>query len=57
MALYDTSAFTESSHYFIYPVWSQGEHRWINLTFTEYQSWLTRPDLDPGEFAAGEVAS
>jgi len=26
-------------------------------TFNKYQAWLTRPDLDPAEFASGEVAS
>jgi hypothetical protein len=27
------------------------------MTFIEYQAWLARPDLDPAEFASGEVAS
>jgi len=41
----------------IYSAWSEREHRWVTMTFDEYQAWLTRPDLDPVEFASDEVAS
>ena len=34
-----------------YTAWSQRKHRWVGMTFKEYQAWLTRPDLDPAEFA------
>jgi hypothetical protein len=57
MAPYDTSASTEPPPYSSYRAWSQQEYRWIGLTFDEYQAWLTRPDLDPTEFADGVVAS
>ncbi len=40
-----------------YRAWSDREHRWLGMTFDEYQAWLTRPDLDPAEFTIGEVAS
>jgi len=48
---------TEPPPYSTYRAWSQRERRWLGLTFGEYQAWLTRPDLDPAEFAAGEEAS
>jgi len=54
---YDAAMLTESPPYSSYRVWSQRERRWLALTFDEYQAWLTRPDLDPAEFASGEVAS
>ena len=40
-----------------YPAWSEREHRWVAMTFVEHRAWLTRPDLDPAEFASGQVAS
>ena len=52
----DTSVSPESSAP-EYRVWSQRELRWMAMTFIEYQAWLTRPDLDPAEFASGEVVS
>jgi hypothetical protein len=48
---------TDPPPYSCYRVWSQRERRWLGLTFNEYQAWLARPDLDPAEFADGEVAS
>jgi|GEM_PF-4254073 len=41
----------------IYSAWSEREHRWVAMTFDEHQAWLARPDLDPVEFASGELAS
>ncbi len=41
----------------IYSAWSERERRWVAMTFYEHQAWLARPDLDPVEFASGEVAS
>ena len=40
-----------------YRAWSERERRWVAMTFNGYQAWLTRPDLDPAEFASREVAS
>ena len=57
MTPYKTSTSTEHPPYSSYRVWSQRERRWVSLAFDEYQAWLTRPDLDPAEFASGEVAS
>jgi len=53
----ETSSLTEPPPYAFYRVWSDREHRWVGMTFVEYQAWLTRPDLDPTEFASSEVAS
>ena len=57
MAPYETSVFSEHPPYATYRVWSKRQRRWVTLTFIEFQAWLTRPDLDPVEFADGEVAS
>ena len=57
MTPYNTSALTEHPPFRTYRVWSKRQRRWVTLTFAEYQAWLARPDLDPGEFASGEVAS
>ena len=54
---YDTSVPTDHPPYRTYRVWSKRERRWVTLTFDQYQAWLSRPDLDPAEFAASEVAS
>ena len=40
-----------------YRAWSEKGRRWIDMTFPEHRAWLTRPDLDPMEFATGELAS
>lgn len=53
----EASLLIEPPPYSTYTVWSKRERRWVTLTFVEYQAWLTRPDLDPVEFASGEVAS
>jgi len=52
-----TSVVADYPPYPAYGVWSERERRWVGMTFNEYQAWLTRPDLDPAEFAVGEVAS
>ncbi len=46
-----------SPSYYGYWAWSEQAQRWIDLTFQEHRAWLTRPDLDPVEFASGVVAS
>jgi hypothetical protein len=53
----NTDTMTEHPPFPEYRAWSEREYRWIAMTFDEYQAWLTRPDLDPTEFAIGEVAS
>jgi len=53
----DTATLAEHPPFPAYRAWSERERRWVAMTFIEYQAWLTRPDLDPAEFAAGEVAS
>jgi len=53
----DTFVVADHPPYSNYRAWSEREYRWVSLTFDEYQAWLTRPDLDPAEFAIGEVAS
>ena len=57
MTPYDSPTLTNHPPYDTYRVWSERERRWIALTFDEYQRWLTRPDLDPVEFATGEMTS
>jgi len=37
--------------------WSEQESRWVGLTFSQYQAWHARPDLDPVEFISESVAS
>jgi len=41
----------------VYRAWSEQGRRWIDMTFPEHRAWLTRPDLDPMEFAPREEAS
>jgi hypothetical protein len=53
----DTSVVADYPPFHDYSAWSEQERRWIGMTFDEYQAWLARPDLDPAEFASGEVAS
>ena len=53
----DTFVVADHPPYPAYRVWSERERRWVGMTFNEYQAWLTRPDLDPTEFAIDEVAS
>ncbi len=53
----EAAVLTEHPPFPAYRAWSGRERRWINLTFDEYQAWLARPDLDPVEFASGELAS
>jgi hypothetical protein len=53
----DAPTLTEHPHAPSYRAWSELERRWVRMTFDEHRAWLTRPDLDPAEFAAGEVAS
>ncbi len=53
----DTPTLTEHPPFPTYRAWSERERRWIGLRFVEYQAWLTRPDLDPAEFASVEMAS
>ena len=53
----DTFVVADHPPYPVYRVWSEQERRWVGMTFNEYQAWLTRPDLDPAEFASGQVAS
>jgi len=50
---YDTSMLTEPPLDATYRAWSERKHRWVGLTFFEYQAWLARPDLDPAELALG----
>ncbi len=52
-----TSVVADHPPHAVYRMWSERERRWVGMTFNQYQAWLTRPDLDPAEFAAGEVAS
>jgi hypothetical protein len=52
-----TTTLTEHPPYSTYRVWSKRQRRWVTLSFDEYQAWLTRPDLDPAEFAIDEVTS
>jgi len=52
-----TATLTEHPPFPTYWAWSERANRWIGMTFVEHQAWLTRPDLDPVEFAPGEVAS
>jgi len=53
------SDFASDEHWQIttYPAWSDQEHRWVDMTFLRYQSWLARPDLDPAEFASDHGVS
>jgi len=51
----DTS--TDHPHLPEYRAWSERERRWVVLTFDEHRAWLARSDLDPVEFASGELAS
>jgi len=53
----NTLTLTEHPPFPTYWAWSERERRWVAMTFVEHQAWLTRPDLDPAEFASGEVAS
>ncbi len=53
----DTSVVADYPPFPAYRAWSEQERRWVGMTFDEHQAWLTRPDLDPAEFASGEVAS
>jgi len=53
----DTPMPTEYPPSLAYQAWSERGRRWVAMTFNEHQAWLTRPDLDPVEFAPGEVAS
>ena len=53
----DAATLTEHPPFPAYRAWSERERRWVAMTFVEHQAWLTRPDLDPAEFAPGEVAS
>ena len=47
---------TEHSPVPFYSAWSERECRWITMDYAEYQSWLSRPDLDPVEFASDETS-
>lgn len=49
------SIFTALPQDFAYRVWSEGERRWVSMTFYENQAWLARPDLDPVKFVSYEV--
>jgi len=49
------SRFTALPQDLAYRVWSEGERRWIGMTFYENQAWLARPDLDPVEFGSHQV--
>jgi len=49
---YDSSTLTEPPLDATYRVWSERKHRWVGLTFFEYQAWLARPDLDPAAFTS-----
>jgi hypothetical protein len=53
----DTLIVTEHPPFPAYRASSERERRWVAMTFDEHQAWLARPDLDPVEFAFGEVAS
>ena len=53
----DISHPSEHPNFPEYQAWSEREHRWVILAFFDYQAWLTRPDLDPADFADREVAS
>ena len=53
----DTPTSTQHPPFPTYRAWSERECRWVPMTFDEYQAWLARPDLDPVEFASGELAS
>ncbi len=35
-----------------YLAWSDREQQWVAMSFCRYQAWLSRPDLDPGQFAS-----
>ncbi len=37
--------------------WSEQESRWVGMTFSQYQAWHARPDLDPIAFTSERVAS
>ena len=56
-AVRDTFVVADHPPYPVYRVWSERDRRWVVMTFNTYQAWLTRPDLDPTEFASGQLAS
>ena len=58
MAPHNTSTLTDHARIPEYQsAWSERERRWVVLTLDEHRAWLARPDLDPVEFAFGELAS
>jgi len=46
---FDSSTLADASLCDTYRAWSEQKHRWVTMTFIEYQAWLARPDLDPGD--------
>jgi hypothetical protein len=54
LEIHDSSVSMEPTTLAAYRAWSDQESQWVGLTFAEYQAWLSRPDLDPTDFVAGE---